>query len=182
MDPNKCDFYYDALLCNTSETTNCLTVPQIDTLHHIYNDWVEDNKTFIYPHLELGSEGQWDVMLTGSVPNSLGYDYIRDFLLSDPTWQWQDMNYSIVEWADQRDPGDLNATNYNITAFYDRGGKLLQYHGYSDGLIPPGSSIYYYNHVLETLRPQGIELDSWFRLFMVPGMEHCTTSVNDAPW
>jgi hypothetical protein len=56
------------------------------------------------------------VMLTGSEPSSLGYDYVRDFLLSDPTWQWQDMNYSIIECADQRDPGDLNATK-------------LQYHG-----------------------------------------------------
>ena len=37
---------------------------------------------------------------------------------------------------------DLNATDYNITAFHARGGKLLQYHGYADGVIPPGSSTY----------------------------------------
>ncbi len=182
MDPSKCDFNYDALLCNKSEKTTCLTSQQLDTLHHIYNDWVEDDDTFIYPHLELGSELQWALMLTGSAPSPLGYDYVRYFLLSNPAWRWQDMSSSIVEWADQRDPGDLNATDYNITAFHARGGKLLQYHGYADGVIPPCSSTYYYDHVLEALRPQGIALDSWFRLFMVPGMGHCAAGVLGAPW
>lgn len=159
-----------------------MTVPQIDTLYHIYNDWVEGDQTFVFPHLELGSEAQWPFLLGDSVPNSLGYDYVRDFLLSDPTWQWQNMNYSIVEMADQKDPGNLNATDYDLTAFHASGGKLLQYHGYADGVIPPGSSIYYYNHVLETLLPRGVDLDSWYRLFMVPNMEHCSTGVNNAPW
>ncbi|MCJ1259036.1 hypothetical protein MMC24_006871 [Lignoscripta atroalba] len=180
--PRTCDFYYEALLCNSANTTNCLTAPQLDTLYNIYHDYVDVNQTFVFPHLELGSEAQWPILLGGSVPNALGTQYVQYFLLNDTTWMWQDFDYSIVQLADQIDPGDSNADDFNLTAFQAHGGKLLQYHGLSDALIAPGSSVYFYTHVLRTLVPAGIELDSWYRFFQVPGMQHCAGSVNNAPW
>ncbi|MCJ1321843.1 hypothetical protein MMC15_007188, partial [Xylographa vitiligo] len=36
VDPRRCDFYYEALLCTpTSNASACLTSPQLDTLYHI---------------------------------------------------------------------------------------------------------------------------------------------------
>jgi feruloyl esterase len=61
-DPARCDFRPEALLCGSNVTnataSGCLTSAQIDTLYHLYNDWVEANQTFIFPHFELGSEAQ----------------------------------------------------------------------------------------------------------------------------
>jgi feruloyl esterase len=51
-----------------------------------------------------------------------------------------------------------------------RGGKLLLWHGWSDGAITPGSTIDYYNDALETT--QGHASDQ-IRLFMSPGVHHC---------
>jgi len=46
------------------------------------------------------------------------------------------------------------------------------YHGWSDQLIPPQSSVNYYKSVLDALGGAGKVRDS-YRLFMAPGVAHC---------
>jgi feruloyl esterase len=140
-------------------------------------------QTFVLPGLELGSEDQWEVLLGGDEPAGLGTDYVRHFLLNDPEWDFNDYDYSIVELADKLQPGNATA-GFDISSFQAKGRKLLQYHGMADALIPTGSSDLYYTQVLKTSRPRGIELDSWYRLFLIPGMQHCqgTPTGVDAPW
>ena len=70
------------------------------------------------------------------------------------------------------DGGVMNALDPNLKAFLGRGGKIVQYHGWSDPQISPLSSVRYYNTVLDTLGGAGKVTDS-YRLFMVPGMAHC---------
>ncbi|KAK6384099.1 hypothetical protein LTR65_009858 [Meristemomyces frigidus] len=187
-DPQGCDFFPEALLCKgnvTNQTAQgCLTAAQIGTLYHIYNDYVDTNQTFVFPHLELGSEAQWPVLLGSYEPNSLGFEYVQYFLLNDPSWDFYTFNYSIVELADKLQPGNATADDFDLEPFYRRGGKLLQYHGLADGLIATGSSVYFYKEVLKTLLPRGVELDSWYRFFLVPGMQHCAGTPADvnAPW
>jgi feruloyl esterase len=189
-DPYGCDFIAEALLCNSSSSSNassssCLTAAQIGTLYDIYNDYVETNQTFVFPHLALGSEDQWAVLLgtdTTQSPNPLGTAWVADFLLSDPNWNYTDFSYQIVQEGDAVNPGMANANQTNLSAFHDKGGKLLHYHGLSDGLIPTGSSIYYYKEVLKTMTSQGVGLDDWYRFFLIPGMQHCAGSVHNAPW
>ncbi|KAJ9660978.1 hypothetical protein H2201_006706 [Coniosporium apollinis] len=183
-DPARCNFYPEALLCSAANTnaSSCLTAPQISTLYQIYNDYVDTNQTFVFPALPLGSEPQWPVLLGGSNPHPLGTQYVQYFLLNDPNWRWQDFSYRIVELADQLDPGNATADDFDMSDFAARGGKLLMYHGLADALIPPGSSEYFYKHVLKTLLPRGVELAPWYRFFLVPGMLHCGGTAVNAPW
>jgi feruloyl esterase len=74
--------------------------------------------------------------------------------------------------AEQIDNGTINALDPNLKEFFDRGGKLIQYHGWSDPQISPGASVWYYKSVLEMNGGAGKVHDS-YRLFMVPGMAHC---------
>lgn len=74
--------------------------------------------------------------------------------------------------------GILNATNTDLSTFKDRGGKLILYSGWADPLIPPQTTINYYNAVTQTmfdgLSPESVEKAQGFaRLFMAPGMWHC---------
>ncbi len=64
----------------------------------------------------------------------------------------------------------LNADSPDLSAFRDRGGKLLLIHGTADPIIPYTSSIRYYEQVRKELG----NVDSFFRLFLAPGMAHTT--------
>jgi feruloyl esterase len=185
-DPQGCNFRPEELLCASNVTnataTSCLTSPQIDTLYQIYTDSIGDNQTFIFPHLNLGSEGQW-ILVSGDKPNNLGPDYVKYFLGLGPDWDFYDYSEDIQRLADKLQPGDATV-GFDLSAFHGKGGKILSYHGQADGLIPTGSTPYYYNHVERTLQPQGIDMDEFFRFFLVPGMGHCAgtfPNVN-APW
>ena len=67
----------------------------------------------------------------------------------------------------------MNATNPDLRAFHKRGGKLLQWHGWNDQLIAPQNSIDYHESV-RTLFGAGTDVQSFYRLFMAPGMAHCS--------
>ena len=64
------------------------------------------------------------------------------------------------------------SSNPDLTAFREAGGKLIQYHGWNDPVIPAGSSFRYYESV--AIKMGGVEkIKTFYRLFMAPGMEHC---------
>ena len=62
----------------------------------------------------------------------------------------------------------LNANESDLTAFKNRGGKLLLIHGTADPIIPCTESISYYEKVCNKMGDVG----DFFRLFLVPGMAH----------
>ncbi|KAI9742102.1 MAG: hypothetical protein M1834_000492 [Cirrosporium novae-zelandiae] len=183
MNPKQCDFNIEAFLCSGNSTDNYLTNDQLDTLYYIYNDWVDTNQTFVFPHYEIGSESQWSMGI-GDGEISSTEEYVQYMLDQGTDWSWEDLDYSTVLLSDSINPGNATADHFDISAFKANGGKLLHYHGYSDGSIPTGSSIYYYNQVFRELVPQGIDLDSFYRFFLVSGMEHCTSTPSNmaAPW
>jgi feruloyl esterase len=187
MDPTRCSFRPETLLCAASatDTSSCLTSLQIDSFYHSYNDWVEANQTFISPHFWLGSEEQdASILSPGNEPSVLGTGYVQYFMGLGPDWNYTEFNPSLVGLSEKLNPGNATPGDFDISPFYAKGGKLIQYHGMSDGTIPTGSSVYFYDHVLRAIEPQGIDLDDFYRLFLVPGMGHCagTSPSMNAPW
>jgi hypothetical protein len=77
---------------------------------------------------------------------------------------------AVCRLADEK-TGFINSISPDLKAFKARGGKLLLYHGWNDFGIAPGNTIDYYSSVLSTL---GSRQENWMRLFMVPGMGHCS--------
>lgn len=82
-----------------------------------------------------------------------------------------DLIYETIEYADAANPGNSSANNFDLSLFYNRGEKLLHYHGLADGTVAPGASVYFHDHVARTLTPMGIEVDDFYRFFLVPGLE-----------
>jgi feruloyl esterase len=171
-DPRRCRFRSENLLCaGPSNTKDCLTVPQLKTLDLIYSDWTEANQTFIFPHLEMGSEYQWPMALPSPDPSSMGTEYVKNMLNLGPSWRWQDFTPDIIKLSEQINPGNATADHFeDMGRYFEKGGKILHYHGWADGSIPSGSSIYFYDQVYRTLKPKGVDLDASYRFFMVPGM------------
>lgn len=190
-DSKGCRFVPEALLCSSEDdlrnqtAAECLTAHQISTLTQIYGDYNGEDNAFIFPGLELGSEEQWAFLAGGETPSTYGSEYVQSFMLNDPSWDAAtSYNSTIPFLASAIRPGNASADDFDLSPFHARGGKLLHHHGSADGLIPTGSSVYFHSQVQQTLQPRGIELEDFYRFFVVPGMQHCTGTPKDiaAPW
>lgn len=73
----------------------------------------------------------------------------------------------------------MNAYNPDMRPFQQKGGKVMQYHGFADPLIPAGVAGKWYEIVESFYKDIGREedVDEFYRLFMVPGMGHCNGGV-----
>jgi feruloyl esterase len=63
-----------------------------------------------------------------------------------------------------------------LLPFIQQGRKLIIYHGTSDPAIPPARSILFYND-LATLMHGTAKTQANVRLFLVPGMQHCSGGI-----
>ena len=66
---------------------------------------------------------------------------------------------------------DQDAAQTDLSAFKARGGKLIMYHGWADHSITPLRTVQYYEDVRKV---HGAGTADFARLFMVPGMHHCS--------
>ena len=124
-----------------------------------------------YPGLAYGSELGW-ATYGGPKPFAIGNDFARFVLYRDPAWDFHTLDAAAaMREATQRDEGVTNALNPDLRPFFQNGGKLIQYHGWSDPQIPPMHSVAYYESVLAQLGEPSVA--GSYRLFMVPGMQHC---------
>ncbi|KAI1428183.1 Tannase/feruloyl esterase [Xylaria sp. FL1777] len=182
--PELCNVDFEALSCEKSGANQsaCLTAAQAQTLRNVYSDWRTSTGEFLYTGLSPSSEQQMYSVLNYSGASPYGIGYAQYFLLNNASFVLADFNDSLVSLADKLDPGNATADNYNLTAFRDRGGKMIMYHGAADGLVPmPGSNLYY-DRVVKTMGGDVTATQEFFKYFMVPGMQHCGFTPVDAPW
>lgn len=172
-DPAGCNFDPMQLVCTKNHTTDCLTPEQLPTLYRIYNDWVDVNQTFVYSHLFYGSEASWAAQIGDGDLDTIEseYWYITN-LLGLTNFTYQDLDYDTVLLAERLDPGNATADDFDISPFYENGGKIIHWHGLSDGAVSPGASVYLHDHIEAAMRAQGIETDDFYRTFFIPGLEY----------
>jgi feruloyl esterase len=132
----------------------------------------------LYPGLAPGSEPFWPHRDRGN-PFPIPLSHYQWLVVGDPDWDWRSFDFSDAASyaahvkAEARLAPILNATSPDLKAFRQRGGKLLQYHGWNDQLISAQNSIDYYQSVLKFFG-SAAEVDGFYRLFMAPGMAHCS--------
>ena len=184
-DPRRCDFDPGTLACADGATGTCLTPAQVAAARRVYRGPVDPSTGApLYPGLARGSEAFWpnrDLENPFPIPVS----HYKWLVFGDPSWDWRTFeftdpaDYGAHREAEARLAPILNATNPDLREFRKRGGKLLQYHGWNDQLISPQNSIDYYESVAAFFRKSSSgsqsseSVDSFHRLFMVPGMAHC---------
>ena len=146
--------------------------------------------------------GGWVRYLSGTAPGkgrhaALTNAFFRYMVFENPEWDYHSFRYTTakgfdndMEVTEEKVGAMFNATDPDLRPFRANGGKLIHYHGWSDPDIPPTNSINYYESVVAALnsdvvsdagsagggtRSGGLrDTREFYRLFMVPGMQHCT--------
>ena len=108
---------------------------------------------------------------TESAGHAMGSQFMKYLVYDDPALDWLKMDTGAGYERDrQKLSRIMDATDPNLTPFEKHGGKLIQYHGWNDPAISPRGSIRYHDAVMaQTPRAAG-----FYRLYMIPGMLHCT--------
>jgi feruloyl esterase len=70
--------------------------------------------------------------------------------------------------------GNIDTENPDMAAFNAAGGKMISYHGLADPLVPQALSSKNYYEKVSALVGGYSETQKFYRLFLVPGMGHCS--------
>ena len=170
--PLQCHFDPKVLQCKGADAATCLTAAQVDTMRQIYSPINTGKAGVIPPILEPGTELSWGT-LAGPEPVGTALEPMRYIVFKDPTWDVKRFNPATdFDRAIEADHDNvLSLTDPNLKPYFDRGGKLLMYHGWQDPQVPAQSSPRYFNDVLKTVGANAA--NNSIQLYMIPGMNHC---------
>ena len=172
-DPRKCRFRAEelGLGCHAAAGGNCLTDQQLQLIDIAYAPMRDRNGTVLFPGLQPGSELYWGILL-GEHSFQTPENYFKSVIFKNEQWDFRtfdvDRDLQAAISIDRAGPS-INAINPDLSKFNARGGKIIQYMGWSDQYIAPESSIEYFDTVNKTMGNTA----SFYKLFMIPGMSHC---------
>ena len=160
-----------------------VTDAQRATLKAIYGE-TKNQDGLIYPAQPLGGEGQsggWGAWITGVNPQMMtaakapslrfafGTEMFKYLVFNDPSFDYTRYDLSTFKKDTALAATFLNATDPNLDAFKNRGGKLLMWHGWSDPALTALASVKYFDQV----QARDPKAGDYFRMFMMPGVLHC---------
>jgi feruloyl esterase len=179
-DPRQCHFDPSVLLCKEADSNTCLTAPQLTALQKLYAGSKNSKGQQIFPGYSPGGEADpagWMPWITGPAPEksamyAFGTQFFMNMVFDNPDWQFRTFDTDRdVKIADEKTAKIVNSNDPDLSAFRNRGGKLILYHGWSDAAIAPQNAIDYVDSV--SARMGATSVDGFLRLYMVPGMQHC---------
>jgi feruloyl esterase len=172
-EPTRCHFDPNVLLCAGEQSDNCLTKAQVETARAMYAPMKspKNNAVVFPPVLTAGSELGWGTLI-GPEPVGTALDGFRYIVNKDANWDWRTFDAAVdIDRGIAMDKGVLNSADTNLKPFFDRGGKLLIYHGWADQQVPALNSVEYFKGVLKTVGKASANKS--IQLYMIPGVGHC---------
>jgi feruloyl esterase len=181
-DPRQCKFDPAVLMCKPGQhAQTCFTQKQVTAIRDIWNGVRNTSGELIFPGLVPGGEAGpagWASWVLGSAPFTGTHwtaadGFFKNMVFDNPNWDFRTFNYDTDFPHTLAKVGPmLDAIDPDLKPFQRRGAKLIVYHGWNDPDISPLNSIDYYDRVVAELGVK--KTNDFFRLFMVPGMQHCS--------
>jgi pimeloyl-ACP methyl ester carboxylesterase len=175
-DPRQCNFDVAKLACSASESPQCFKPAQIEALRKIVAGPHDSaGKKLANGYLLAGSESGtpvphlgWEGYLLMGGDGKTASEFLAGGLLQNVIQQ----PFTTPETFDfDTDPARVKAAvAEDLERFFDRGGKLILWHGWADAAIPPEATLDLHKNILSS---SGTKAADSVRLFMVPGLQHC---------
>ena len=197
-DPRKCDFdaRKDVPACPANtDGADCLTAAQAEAVMEIYGGPRSGGKP-LFPGYMPGSEALVSGPPgAGAPPASAWMNFIvplqaggksADFNLAENTMRYlvhvppqPDYDYTTFDFDHDTHMLDewgrkVDAKSTDLARFRQHGGKLLITYGWADQVLQPLQGVHYYEAAAARNVPNP---GDFLRLFMVPGMTHCSGGV-----
>jgi feruloyl esterase len=189
VNPAACGFDPSVLQCSGAKTDTCLSAGQVAALRKdfagpkdsagrsLYASWPWDSgiRGADWRNWRLGTS-------TTATPNARNYSLIATDAMPKEFFTPPVPDFDIRGFDFDTDPARMdayaaiyNTTSTDVGAFRQRGGKMLIVHGTSDPIFSANDSIDYYQKVAAANGGDAAARD-FARLFLVPGMNHCSAS------
>ena len=179
-DPRQCTFDPGTLTCPAGQASaTCLTPAQVAAARRVYGG-LRDPSTGaqLYPGLAPGSEPFWPHRDPAN-PFPIPLAHYKWLVFADPGWDWKTFDFS--------DPADyqahleaeaklapiMNATNPDLRAFRASRRQAAAVSRLERSADCAGEQHRLLRERSGVLRPQA-DVQDFYRLFMAPGMAHCT--------
>jgi feruloyl esterase len=188
-DPDRC--HYDPKELIGTSTGECGTFNQADAdiIRKIWDGPRRPDGTPLWYGQTRGADLAALVASRGNPPKAQAFaftnDWLKYWITQNPQfdsstltpagyqryWDQSIEQYGIV----------IGTDNPDLSAFRNRGGKIVMWHGGADQLITPDGTIDYYKRVLQQMG--GAEKTAQFlRFFMAPGVAHCAGGAGPNPY
>lgn len=122
--------------------------------------------------------------VTTPVPERHAVSWLGTWLQKNPNWDWKTLTFAQYDELFTRSVQEFSSTidtaDPDLRAFKTGGGKLVIWHGLADPLIPPQGTIRYYQQVEHAMGGTA-KTNSFARLFLAPGADHCASASGPVP-
>ena len=110
--------------------------------------------------------------------------WLRYFITQDPQFDWTTITPAAYQafWDRSFEQYGIviGTDNPDLSAFRDRGGKTIVWHGLADQLITAEGSIDYYTRVQQRMGGAA-QTSAFARLYLAPGVAHCSGGPGPQP-
>ena len=179
-DPQRCSYDPKALVGTSAADCGAFTEADATAILRLWEGPRRQDGSFLWYGLPRGAalNALWSSTGTPLRPQPFGIamDWFRYFLVQDKDCDGNTVTPDLYErlWDQSVEQFGIviGTDDPDLTAFRDRGGKAIVWHGWADPLISAEGTVDYYARVQQEMG--GADAASEFiRLFMAPGVGHC---------
>jgi hypothetical protein len=187
-DPKRCPFDPSTLIGTTAADCGAFTQTDAEIIRKLWQGPTREDGSFLWYGQARGADLSALAASRGTPlkPQAFPFavDWLRYWITQNPQFDWTTVTPAAYRrfWDQSAEQyGSVIGTdNPDLTAFRDRGGKTIIWHGWADQLITADSSIHYYKRVQQQMG--GAQKTSAFaRFYLAPGVSHCAGGPGPQP-